>query len=440
MPQIKEWIEDPEIVEIALAGTPAVPKAKFAIMKAMTPPDGKVPIIKTVPFFKDDAKKMVFGYVAVPDEGDLQEQAMTKEHVEKAAYSYIKNGFFGGAKAKGVSKNHIEFEGLSHPIESCIDKGGALMSAYGHPEDAIGGAWWVGMQLDDKAWDQVQKGEFTGFSMGGFGLVKPAEGEPEPVEPSGFQKLCAKVVAFVKAEGDAMSFDEVDLMDKVHLELDTKLEQLRYAIFTIMGDPEVTDKPAKIGASFDEAKASLIGTMSIAKAGKEISASNMKLIEDALSAFGGLQDLIDRLNAAKVTKATTKGDPDMAHTLESLGEGLAALSKTIKEEVMPKLGELETFKKAQDEAAKGTPKEEPTELEKAVTKALEPMETRLGEKIDAVDTRLKKVEGTPGDQKGNPSDGPDADPPPKQPQTPEEIDKAQTAGVAKAADTILYKQ
>lgn len=438
MPEIKMWIEEPEIVEIALAGTPAIPKAKFAVMKSMTPAEGKVPIIKTVPFFKDEVKKKVFGYVAVPDEADLQEEAMTKEHVEKACHSYFKNAVFNGIKGKGVSKNHIEFEGLSHPIESCIDKGGGLMSDYGHPDDAIAGAWWVGMQLDDEAWDQVQKGEFTGFSMGGFGLKIPVEGEPQPEEPGAFQKLWAKVTTIVKAEGDAMSFQEVDLMDTVSSELWKKLEQLEFSIHTIIHDPDVSNKQQAIGASIDQFRASLLGALSIAKAGKEISAANMKLIEDALLAFGGLQDLIDRLNAAKVTKATTKGDPDMAHTLESLGESLAALSKTIKEEVMPKLGEFETFKKAQDEAAKGTAKEEPTELEKAVTKALEPMETRLGEKIDAMDTRLKKVEETPGEPKGNPSDGSDGDDQPKPPQTAEELEKAQTAGVAKAADKMLY--
>ena len=443
MPQIKAWIVDPDIIEIALAGTPAVPKAKFAIMKAMTPEEGKVPIFKTVRFFKDEVKKKVFGYVAVPNEGDLQEEAFSPENVEKACHSYFKNAVFNGIKGKGVTKNHIEVAGLSHPIESCIDKGGALMTAYGHPEDAVDGAWWIGMQLDDEAWDQVQKGEFTGFSMGGFGLKDEVEDEDVKKELTGFQKLWAKVAAFAKAEGDAKSFDEVDLMDRVASELWTKLEQLEYSIFTIVHDPDITDKQAAIGASIDQFRASLLGALTIAKAGKEISAANMKLIQDALSAFGGLQDLIDRLNAAKVTKATTKGDSTMVEpTIAEVNTAVLALTKKIDDEVLPKLGELDEIKKAQEAAAAGggEPTKEATELEKAVTKALEPMETRLSEKIDAIDTRLKKVEDTPGEPKGNPSDGPDGDDPPKAPQTAEEIEKANADGVVRAADKILYKR
>ncbi len=437
MPKIKAWIEEPDIVEIALAGTPAVPKAKFAIMKSMTPAEGHEPIIKTVPFFKDEVKKKIFGYVAVPDEADLQEEAFTAENVEKACHSYFKNAVFNNIKGKGVSKNHIEIEGLSHPIESCIDKGGALMTAYGHADDAVDGAWWIGMQLDDEAWDQVMKGEFTGFSMGGFGLKNPVEEAEVAKEQNAFQKLWDKVTVFAKAEGDAMSFDEIDLMDTVSSELWKKLEQLEFSIHTIIHDPEISNKQAAIGASIDQFRASLLGALVVAKAGKELSAANMKLIQDALTAFGGLQGLIDRLNAASTNKAIHKGDDKMGHTLESLGETLDTLAKQMKDDVLPKLGELETFQKAQKEAAEaGSTKDdkEPTELEKALTTALEPVTTKL----DAMETRLKKVEDTPGNPNGNPTDGPDGDPPPPVAKTAEEREELEKAKVAAVGDKIMF--
>ena len=116
-PVAKNKLSNCNVVEIANAGLPAVPAATFVVMKNVAIGDGQQPIMKTVRFYKDEAKKRVYGYVLVPDEPDLQGDVLTKEEVEKAMISYMKNGFFGAAKASGISGSHTDFDNMNHPIE-----------------------------------------------------------------------------------------------------------------------------------------------------------------------------------------------------------------------------------------------------------------------------------------------------------------------------------
>ena len=454
-PVAKNKLSNCNVVEIANAGLPAVPAATFVVMKNVAIGDGQQPIMKTVRFYKDEAKKRVYGYVLVPDEPDLQGDVLTKEEVEKAMISYMKNGFFGAAKASGISGSHTDFDNMNHPIECAIDKDGALMKAYDHEDVAVDGAWWFGEQCDANTWEAVQKGEYTGFSIGGVGIRTPIEADAadEPGE-SMLDKAFAKVKSLVtKGEGDSMSFDEVDLMDRVNSELWKKLDQLAYSISTIVGDPEVGNKQAAIGASIDEFRASLLGALSIqkaakviAKAGKEISAKNRKLIADALTALEGLQGIMDRINEAE--QAINKGDNTMAHTLESLGKGLETLTEKIDKKVMPVLSEFEEFKKAQKQAAAGDadgkpgdkPADDdgkPSELEKALDAAFEKNVKPLSDKIDAIDTRLKKVEGQPGKPAGDQQDQHD-DARPAEPLTKEQREAVNKDKVQKVGRTMIF--
>ena len=415
----KNNLHNLEIVELAMAGTPAVPGAGFAVMKSLTLTGGQTHIIKTVPFVKNEAKKQVFGYVLVPDVADLQGDVVTKEEIEKAMHSFMKAGFYGDAKVTGVSGNHVTFDGVSHPIECCIDIDGSHGEASGLAKgEGVAGAWWVGVQLGDGEWDLVQKGDYTGFSIGGSGGRTPVDGEPDVAKSTLNKALDWLASKVKKADGDALSFNDVQFYDAVWSELYTKLEQLQYSITTIAFDGDVTDKLQAISATIDEFKAALLGALTVQKAGKEISAANQAILEEVVQVAGKLQTILERMQPAdadSTAKALTQGDDMANETLEKVQAALEALNKRLDDEVLPKLDTLEKAKakadpddvKKDDAKPDGDKKNDAKTDSDAtadgITKALEP----LTKKLDDIVERLEKVEDEPGKQAGGDKDGHD---------------------------------
>lgn len=103
----------------------------------------------------DDELRIVFGKAGVVDMVDADGDVLDEASFEKAIYHFMEN--YGG---KG-EENH-----------QGIQKGKIVASWY----DKVEKAWLVGYKVyDDQMWEDVKKGEYSGFSFGGTGTRKPVE-------------------------------------------------------------------------------------------------------------------------------------------------------------------------------------------------------------------------------------------------------------------------
>lgn len=184
MPKIAKAyaISDAKISFVSLVNK-AANKRQFLITKAE---DGQASFSSVGRIIKADTEHhYVTGIVYEPMVEDTQGNYMTEEEITKAAHWFAKNGNSVDIqhcfeKADGVevvesyvAKCDMEIEGQS------IKKGTWIMTAE---------------ITDDDIWSAVEKGEITGFSMGGVGIYSTEDVDLDVVEkyeePKGlFQKL-----------------------------------------------------------------------------------------------------------------------------------------------------------------------------------------------------------------------------------------------------------
>ena len=113
-------------------------------------------IVKT-----DKKKQIVGGIIYEPFVEDTQGDWTTPDEIEKAMYGFMER------YSQNPKRIKIEHEGQKHyfPVLECFQpevdtiKDGKKIPA---------GAWWMLIKVKDKnIWDAIEKGELTGFSMGG---------------------------------------------------------------------------------------------------------------------------------------------------------------------------------------------------------------------------------------------------------------------------------
>lgn len=103
----------------------------------------------------DEAKQIVYGEVYKPDCRDSDGNWMSAETIEKMAHNFMQN-----LRNTSINKNHRGARDKGTVVESFIVRKGDT--------DFIEGSWVVGVHVPDKnIWEQVTKGELTGFSIEG---------------------------------------------------------------------------------------------------------------------------------------------------------------------------------------------------------------------------------------------------------------------------------
>lgn len=129
----------------------------------------------TVDFKKaDDEKQIVYGEVYVPwagenppelKERDTHGHWATMETIEKMAHGFMQN-----LRTYQIDKQHDEQADEGYVVESFIAREG--------DPDFTEGAWVLGTKVtDDTTWQEIKKGNITGYSIGGSALIVPdAEG------------------------------------------------------------------------------------------------------------------------------------------------------------------------------------------------------------------------------------------------------------------------
>lgn len=118
---------------------------------------------KVVPIFKANrVKQIVYGVVLAPNEIDSQNDIMFAEDIEKTAHEYLKDARVIGS----VHTHQIK----AYPVESFIaPQDFEVHGQYGN-QMVTKGSWVLGVKIDDPVeWQKVENGDYTGFSVGGFG-------------------------------------------------------------------------------------------------------------------------------------------------------------------------------------------------------------------------------------------------------------------------------
>lgn len=134
----------------------AANKRKFLLKKAK---DGTCSFVNYGRIIKADTEShYVTGIVYEPMTEDTDGEFMTAEEIRKAAYFYVKN-------SENVDIQHsFEPEKSCSVVESWIAKADFSLGG----ENVKEGTWLMTVEVtNDELWDKIQKGEITGFSMGG---------------------------------------------------------------------------------------------------------------------------------------------------------------------------------------------------------------------------------------------------------------------------------
>lgn len=162
----------------------AANKHKFLITKSDE--DGKANFTSTGRILKADSEThFVTGIVYEPLVEDTDGNYMTEAEITKAAHWFMKNDGDVDVqhcfkKAKGVEV-----------VESYVAK--SDMDIEG--QDIAKGTWIMTMEVtDDKTWDAIEKGDITGFSMGGVGEYSEEDVDLDNIEKAeGPKGLLAKL-------------------------------------------------------------------------------------------------------------------------------------------------------------------------------------------------------------------------------------------------------
>lgn len=109
----------------------------------------------------DEAKRIVYGEVYVPNERDAHGHWMSAEEIEKMAHNFLAK-----LRVYQVDKQHDEEPDEGVIVESFIARPG--------DPDFTPGAWVVATKiLRDETWEAILRGEITGYSMAGTARLIP---------------------------------------------------------------------------------------------------------------------------------------------------------------------------------------------------------------------------------------------------------------------------
>lgn len=120
-------------------------------------------LAKILPILKSSMKQVVFCIVLEPDTADAQDDIMTSEDIEETAHNYM-------IKARMIGASHTQ-QIEAAPVESFIAPQDLEYQGQNGPQVVKKGSWVIGIKVfDQKEWQKVLNGEYTGVSVGGKGL------------------------------------------------------------------------------------------------------------------------------------------------------------------------------------------------------------------------------------------------------------------------------
>lgn len=352
----------------------AANKKSFAIIKSAEQPtfQRQVPILKT-----DETKRIVTGIVYEPDVLDAHDEFMNEDEIEKAAHLFMK-------EFRNVDKQHDFTSGYGEVIESWVAKSEMKLG----DQDIKKGTWLMSVHVtDDDTWGGIEKGEITGFSMGGVGERVDHEDEEVEKSEAGLFKVLKEFFAGHSIKKGAVKDEFNDKVKRSNFWTAFDVMQTALGHWDWRTDKFVMESdPTKITEAltdFNEIISSLlvaddivkaIGTPDnelIAKAGKKISTSNMEQIK---SAHESLNKLIE-LDSNKEEDEEVKKEDIEKMIGEAVASAVAPLTKKLDSI------EKEEGQEPEDKAGEGEEDSIADSVAKAIEKAIAP----LVERVDKVE-------------------------------------------------------
>lgn len=358
-------LKNVEITHVSLVDKGANGR-KFAIIKSEEEPSlqKEVPIVKT-----DEEKRLVTGLVYEPGVEDSHGDFMTAEEIEKAAHLFME-------EYQEVDKQHNWEGGYGKVVESWVAKADTHMG----DQVVTKGSWCMTVKVEDEeTWQEIKKGEVTGFSMGGVG---------ERIEKEEDKGVMKKMLDWFKKEklekGELKDdFNAVSFYQSIHT-LKDQFDWLFYEYIFYNEEPDL-EKISQLGndlvdiiRQLSQNKGMVIKAMneeeiqkaeelflsSIEKAGRKVSGKNIDLINSAIDALSKIKD---EAEGNDVTKEEMQ---------EVLKQALAPINEKV-----------EALEKSHGIEKQEEPKE-PSENE--VLKSV--LSEVISEQIAPIEKRLEKIE------------------------------------------------
>lgn len=108
-------------------------------------------------------KRLVYGEVLVPDVEDSQGDLVSSEEIEKAAHEYLRTFRLVGDSHEDLAPAEV-VESYIAPVDF-TPEGGDLIRK---------GSWVMVVKVQsEELWQEILKGEYTGFSIGGEAYRDP---------------------------------------------------------------------------------------------------------------------------------------------------------------------------------------------------------------------------------------------------------------------------
>lgn len=420
-------ISDAKIMFVSLVDK-AANKHKFLITKSQ---GNKADFQSFGRILKADSENhYVTGIVYEPMVEDTDGNYMTEAEIEKAAHWYMKN-----AGEADIQHCFEKAEGVE-VVESYVAKSDMEIEG----QQIKKGTWLMTMEVaDDAVWDSIEKGEITGFSMGGKGnysVVDVDISDPDnPVEKSdkrgkkGLFKALANAFGMDVIEKGAVKeqYQERITYDNFWTAYYALSDYLLYTYNPDTGKYEPVhdeDTIREALADFSEIITGLLKSdesvfKSIEKAGKKMSAQNKETLQgihDSLGAF--LENFneedeevtksdVEKIVSDAIQKAMNSANQNTAQNDSNAAGGVinddssangaganTGFSADITAEAIEKMVQDAVQKATQPEPV--TPENIESIINSAVAKAMEPMLKSAGVSTNLNNERVEKNENDEG--------------------------------------------
>ncbi|MCY7570954.1 XkdF-like putative serine protease domain-containing protein [Bacillus pumilus] len=352
----------------------AANQKQFFFMKSEKQPDFQKEI--KVIAKSDDAQRLVYGIVYEPNVADAHGDYMTPAEIEKAAHGFLKD-------AREIDKQHDFQGGVGEVVESYIAPSDFEMG----DELIQKGSWVLVTKASDEIWEQIQKGEITGYSMAGTADI----GKQEDHKPASDERGLFSLLKNFFLKGEVKNRYDKGRMRREFWAAQEALNSVLYK-WGSYDDGDLETDPEKVRVAlqdFVEITEEILLTddlagiqtdppKEVAKAGRKFSAANLTELKNARAAIDSLLSQAEEKEEEEVNKED--------------------LQKMLDETIAPVVKRLEDLEKGEgeqqpDPQEKQIDEEVAKEMAAAVEKALAP----VVERVEALEKARPQGNGV-GDQ------------------------------------------
>lgn len=146
---------------------------QFFFTKSEKQPDFKKEVTVFINKEDKEEQQLVYGVVYEPDVEDAHGDVMTASEIEKAAHGFVKD-------ARNIDKQHDFESGVGEVVESYIAPSDLEIGEH----EIAKGSWVLVTKASDEVWEDIKKGEVTGYSMAGTAETIEKEQKEKPVSKS----------------------------------------------------------------------------------------------------------------------------------------------------------------------------------------------------------------------------------------------------------------